>query len=111
MIKVDYYSCTNKVCIDLPFNYFTWAMMDEFSTLSMAHGKVLKENLKKVDVELARIMLLSILPTCDTMLHKCVKHFEVIKFVHKITTKEDDFYVPFIKNLQGKTPLHLCVDK
>ncbi len=45
------------------------------------------------------------------MLHKCVKYFEVIKFMHKITTKEDDFYVPFIKNLQGKTPLHLCVEK
>lgn len=81
MIKLDY-SEPEKVCIDLPFNFLSWYRID------LINGKInhdIEDDLlEKIREITTKNLLLTILPTFDTMLHKSVKNLEAIKFVHQL---------------------------
>lgn len=65
--------------------------------------------------ELVQTMSLNILPNAKTVLHFITRNFEFLqRFVHQVTidSSEDDqskFYVPFIEDIDGMTPLHCAM--
>ena len=63
---------------------------------------------------MARTLCLTILPNVETLIHKTVRNYEFTNYMierTKVKGKKDDFVIPFIENLDGKTALHLCLDE
>jgi ankyrin repeat protein len=75
-----------------------------------------------------KLLVMNILPCFNTLLHFAYKRLSVIRLVYKIASKErarekkkaeklglvydpiNGFLVPFIRNYDRKSPLHLCVE-
>lgn len=59
-------------------------------------------------------MLYNILPNGDTILHKLHKKQELLAKIcdiahpNKENRAEIKFHIPFLKNLEHKSPIHMC---
>lgn len=62
---------------------------------------------------MVQTLALNILPEVNTVLHKITKNYEFMKKFVACASKEDEkpFHFPFIENLEGMTPLHMCLGK
>lgn len=58
------------------------------------------------------MLVYNIFPGCNTSLHYAFQKPPIIKGIYDYSvSKEEPFEVPFIKNLKGESPLHLCLKK
>ena len=120
LFSVDYTSDDNNKCIlDLPFTFYDWRRIEIIqNTLkpdNLRGRSALETELKWLTPKKIRTCCLNILPKCDTVLHKASSNFDFAKFITYManesdTPEKDKFYIPFIPNMYGDTPLHLCID-
>ena len=57
---------------------------------------------------------MNILPECDTVLHRIYSSLKFVERFCEIAKEKDQkgesqFYIPFNSNIDGKTPLHMCL--
>ncbi len=83
-----------------------------------------KFNIKKYHASDLQTLSLNIFPNGETILHYAHKHLYIIRRFYKVIEREDtrrrkkaededcnmtNFEIPFIKNFNGDTPIHLCI--
>lgn len=119
LISVDYSlnHYKDKIVADLSFTYFHWKLAEIIKTNSKFNIK----NYQAVDLQ---TLSLNIFPNGDTILHYAHKHLHIIRRFYKVIEKEDarrrqiaeedgskvtNFEIPFIKNFDGDTSIHLCI--
>ena len=93
----------------MSFTYFHWKLAE---LLSDTRKKV---SFKKFNPQEIKLLLLNIFPRANTVIHMSTKNLKIIKKFYQIINeqnKDENFFeVPFINNLEGETPLHLCLKK
>ena len=50
------------------------------------------------------------MPGCKTIIHKFNENIELSQFLSKIAVNAENFEMPFIADLKGKTRLHYCLE-
>lgn len=107
LFRVDYKQ--EKPMLDMSFTYFHWKLAE---LLSDTRKKV---SFKKFNPQEIKLLLLNIFPRANTVIHMSTKNLKIIKKFYQIINeqnKDENFFeVPFINNLEGETPLHLCLKK
>ncbi|TNV87078.1 hypothetical protein FGO68_gene14100 [Halteria grandinella] len=92
-----------KFVSDTSFSLFQWNLLDEI--------KLNQRQAQDLDNSILTELCLNILPGCQTLLHVLQeKPQQLLEIISRISICSDTFEMPFIKDLEGKTPLHYCVE-
>ncbi|CDW79381.1 UNKNOWN [Stylonychia lemnae] len=89
-----------------PFTFAHWSLIEQ-----LQQGKLKVEELQE---NVVREILYNILPGGNTVLHLlCDQHEELTKLLYLAHPqgKEIKFHMPFISNLDGESPIHICLKK
>ena len=75
-----------------------------------------RKQLKKMPISQARCLTLNILPNMNTVLHKMLNFNLAQQLIQRANEPDEsasdfcpNFYIPFIENIDGATPLHLAL--
>jgi ankyrin repeat protein len=87
---------------ELPFTYVHWLMI-EIMAVNKEYDSI------EVTYEEAKLLTLNILPNCNTILHKCFHNLQLMRSLYEVVAEsKSNFVIPFIKNMDGESPLHLA---
>jgi hypothetical protein len=95
--------------IDQSFTFLHWSIIEQ-----LQKGELDIENL---DDNVIEKLLYTVLPGGNTIIHKLCDQEETLMKLFKIANprKDDEieikYHVPFLPNLDGKSPLHICKEK
>ncbi len=97
---------TDKLLLDMSFTYLDWNVIERLTN----------SELQCDDIEYQQVIetTYNILPGCETCLHKVWLNAKALEklMAYSLTLDADDTImdIPFIKNIQGKSPIHICLE-
>ncbi|CDW71887.1 wd-40 repeat protein [Stylonychia lemnae] len=108
VFTVDYQvdHCKGMHVADMSFTFLHWKMMEQLEKKAL--------QIELVDNSQIELLLYNILPQGNTILHKLSANGDVIKKLFHLAhpneenVKEIHIHVPFLQNLNGESPLHIC---
>jgi ankyrin repeat protein len=122
LFEVDFNidNCQGKVVADTSFTYFHWKLAELMQSIP-------RFNIKKYHPEEIKILALNIFPRGNTVLHYAFKNVHIIQRFYRVIENEvkkqrelsalnEDtdangvFEIPFLKNFDEKTAIHLCIE-
>ena len=120
LFKVDFNLDNGKgeLVADISFSYFHWKLAEMIKA-----DKDNRFNIKKYHPDEIKILALNIFPWGETILHYAYTNLNIVRRFYKVIQQEilreqemagDEkevvgFEIPFMKNFNGETPLHLCL--
>lgn len=107
IFAVDYRidDCRGNLETDLSFSFLHWCLIEQ-----LKEGKLV---VSQLDRELVELIFYNILPHGNTVLHIVHDHGELMEQLLKVAHHHAEdrskigFHIPFIRNLDGKSAIHL----
>ncbi len=109
LFTVDYTidGCKGMHVADIGFTFLHWKIMEQLENRSLA--------IELIDDQQIELLFYNILPGGNTILHKLSTNSgDVIKKIMTIAHPDEEnisnmaIHIPFLQNLQGKSPMHIC---
>jgi ankyrin repeat protein len=114
-------NCRGKIVADTSFTYFHLKIAELMESMP-------RFNIKRYHPEEIKILALNIFPRGKTLLHYAYQNLNIVRRFYKVIdqeaaklkedraskdqdviTNQGQFEIPFMRNFDGKTALHLCL--
>lgn len=91
--------------IDLSFTFLHWKLAE-----TIKYSKDF--SLDEVDNSQIEKLVYNIFPLCNTVLHYATMKNSIVKQIYAYSeVKGQEFEVPFLMNIEGNSPMHICMDR